>query len=160
MNNKISKKETPIVNWSDIIEASNYQISDTFRIRNKTTGCLLIIRKNKYVTCRVDGQNKVFNVEVLTKKYHNVDNNLLEEGEEWRAIHNFQKHEVSSLGRIRHKYRRFIRELNKKDLYGYTIVELNNKDVYKIKTKAFCEWYYNPDNIGGIIAKRRLTNLF
>jgi len=29
-----------------------------------------------------------------------------------------------------------------------------------IKTKAFCEWYYHPENIGGIIAKRRLNNLF
>ena len=29
-----------------------------------------------------------------------------------------------------------------------------------IKTKAFCEWYYHPDNIGGIIAKQRLINLF
>ena len=29
-----------------------------------------------------------------------------------------------------------------------------------IKTKAFCEWYYHPDNIGGIVAKQRLINLF
>ena len=27
-----------------------------------------------------------------------------------------------------------------------------------VKTRAFCEWYYRGDNIGGIIAKRRIEN--
>ena len=27
-----------------------------------------------------------------------------------------------------------------------------------IKTRAFCEWYYQGDNIGGIISKRRIEN--
>jgi hypothetical protein len=25
------------------------------------------------------------------------------------------------------------------------------------KTRAFCEWYYHPDNIGGVIQKRRIN---
>jgi hypothetical protein len=25
------------------------------------------------------------------------------------------------------------------------------------KTRAFCEWYYHPDNIGGIVHKRRIA---
>jgi hypothetical protein len=29
-----------------------------------------------------------------------------------------------------------------------------------VKTKAFCEWYYAPDNIGGQISKRRIAHLF
>jgi hypothetical protein len=28
------------------------------------------------------------------------------------------------------------------------------------KTKAFCEWYYDPQNIGGKICKKRIANLF
>jgi hypothetical protein len=29
-----------------------------------------------------------------------------------------------------------------------------------ITTKAFCEWYHHPQNIGCIIAKNRILNLF
>ena len=29
-----------------------------------------------------------------------------------------------------------------------------------ITTRAFCEWYYHPQNIGGRIAKDRILNLF
>jgi len=93
--------------WLKINEAPGYSVSNNCTVKEIKTDLITPNKKN-IVKCKVGNLTHKFNVELLSKRYHNTDNLP---GEIFYDIEGYKKYELSSLLRLRNKKTRNI--LNK-----------------------------------------------